>query len=208
LSDLVLAGEGLHLWRGDRHVLRGVSLELRGGQILQLTGANGAGKTTLLRVLSGLAYVEEGTVSWRGENVRSNMHAYHSELAYVGHEPPLKADLTARENLHYWVGMRRPLKRAQIDAALDEVGADEWRERAVRTLSAGQRRRVALAGLSLLSVPLWLLDEPTTNLDTAGQTLVTRMIEAHVARGGLAVVAVHHELGVSGVTLHRMVLAS
>jgi heme exporter protein A len=208
LSDLVLAGEGLHLWRGDRHVLRGVSLELRGGQILQLTGANGAGKTTLLRVLSGLAYVEEGTVSWRGENVRSNMHAYHSELAYVGHEPPLKADLTARENLHYWVGMRRPLKRTQIDAALDEVGADEWRDRAVRTLSAGQRRRVALAGLSLLSVPLWLLDEPTTNLDTAGQTLVTRMIEAHVARGGLAVVAVHHELGVSGVTVHRMVLAS
>ena len=208
MSDLVLAGEGLHLWRGDRHVLRGVSLELRGGQILQLTGSNGAGKTTLLRVLCGLAYVEEGTVFWRGENVRSNMHAYHAELAYVGHEPPLKADLTARENLQYWVGMRRPLTLAQIDATLDEMGADEWRDRAVRTLSAGQRRRVALAGLSLLSVPLWLLDEPTTNLDTAGQTLVTRMIEAHVARGGLAVVAVHHELGVSGGTLHRMVLAS
>jgi heme exporter protein A len=66
---------------------------------------------------------------------------------------------------------------------------------------------VALAGLSLMGVPLWLLVEPTTNLDTAGQTLVTRMLEAHVARGGLAVVAVHHELGVSGVTLHRMVLA-
>jgi len=208
MSNLVLAGEGLHLWRGDRHVLRGVSLELRGGQILQLTGSNGAGKTTLLRVLCGLAYVEEGNVFWRGENVRSNMHAYHAELAYVGHEPPLKADLTARENLHYWVGIRRPLTPAQIDSALDEVGADEWRDRAVRTLSAGQRRRVALAGLSLLSVPLWLLDEPTTNLDTAGQTLVTRMLEAHVARGGLAVVAVHHELGVSGVTLHRMVLAS
>jgi heme exporter protein A len=203
-----LAGEELHLWRGDRHVLRGVSLELRGGQILQLTGANGAGKTTLLRVLAGLAYVEEGTVRWRGQNVRSNLHGYHAELAYVGHEPPLKADLTARENLHYWVGMRRPLTSAQIDAALDEVGADEWRDRAVRTLSAGQRRRVALAGLLLLSVPLWLLDEPTTNLDTAGQTLVTRMIESHVARGGLAVAAVHHELGVSGVTLHRMVLAS
>jgi len=208
MSNLVLAGEGLHLWRGDRHVLRGVSLELRGGQILQLTGSNGAGKTTLLRVLCGLAYVEEGNVFWRGENVRSNMHGFHAELAYVGHEPPLKADLTPRENLRYWVGMRRPLTAAQIDAGLDEVGADEWRERPVRTLSAGQRRRVALAGLSLLSVPLWLLDEPTTNLDTAGQTLVTRMLEAHVTRGGLAVVAVHHELGVSGVTLHRMVLAS
>ena len=208
MSNLVLAGEGLHLWRGDRHVLRGVSLELRGGQILQLTGANGAGKTTLLRVLCGLAYIEEGNVLWCGQNVRANLHGFHAELAYVGHEPPLKADLTARENLRYWVGMRRPVTFAQIEAALDEVAADdEWRDRPVRTLSAGQRRRVALAGLSLLNVPLWLLDEPTTNLDTAGQTLVTRMIEAHVARGGLAVVAVHHELGVSGPSLHRMVLS-
>ena len=209
MSNLVLASEGLHLWRGDRHVLRGVSLELHSGQILQLTGANGAGKTTLLRVLCGLAYVEEGNVFWRGQNVRANLHDFHAELAYVGHEPPLKADLTARENLHYWVGMRRALTRAQIDSALDEVAAaDEWRDRPIRTLSAGQRRRVALAGLSLLSVPLWLLDEPTTNLDMAGQMLVTRMLEAHVARGGLAVVAVHHELGVSGPALRRMVLES
>jgi heme exporter protein A len=208
MSNLELRGEGLHLWRGDRHVLRGVSLQLRGGEILQLTGSNGAGKTTLLRLLCGLAHPEEGKVFWRGEDVRKNLHGFHSEMAYVGHEPPLKADLTARENLRYWVGVRRPLKAADIDKALDEVGADEWRDRAVRTLSAGQRRRVALAGLALLGVPLWLLDEPTTNLDTAGQILVTRMLEAHVARGGLAVAAVHHELGVSGVTLHRMVLAA
>jgi heme exporter protein A len=208
LSNLELRGEGLHLWRGDRHVLRGVSLELRGGEILQLTGSNGAGKTTLLRTLSGLAHPEEGNVYWRGENVRKNMHAFHAELAYVGHEPPLKADLTARENLRYWVGVRRLISVAAIDGALDEVGADEWRDRAVRTLSAGQRRRVALAGLNLLAVPLWLLDEPTTNLDTAGQTLVNKMLEAHVARGGLAVAAVHHELAVRGVKLHRMVLAA
>jgi heme exporter protein A len=207
MTNPELRGEGLHLWRGDRHVLRGVSLQLRGGEILQLSGSNGAGKTTLLRLLCGLAHPEEGKVLWRGEDVRRNMHGYHAELAYVGHEPPLKADLTAHENLRYWVGVRRPLKKADVERALDDVGADEWRSRAVRTLSAGQRRRVALAGLALLSVPLWLLDEPTTNLDTAGQTLVNRMLEAHVARGGLAVAAVHHELGVSGVTLHRMVLA-
>jgi heme exporter protein A len=208
LSELELRGEGLHLWRGERHVLRGVSLQLRGGEILQLTGANGAGKTTLLRTLCGLAHPEEGHVFWRGEDVRKNLHAFHSELAYVGHEPPLKADLTARENLRYWVGVRRPINAAAIDKALDDVGADEWRDRVVRTLSAGQRRRVALAGLALLAVPLWLLDEPTTNLDTAGQTLVNRMLEAHVARGGLAVAAVHHELGVQGVTVRPLVLAA
>lgn len=207
MSNLELRGEGLHLWRGDRHVLRGVSLQLRGGEILQLTGSNGAGKTTLLRVLSGLVYPEEGNVLWRGDNVRKDLRAYHAELAYVGHEPPLKADLTARENLHYWVGIRRPIDRAGIERALDEVGADDWRDRAVRTLSAGQRRRVALAGLAMLAVPLWLLDEPTTNLDTAGQSLVNRMLEAHVARGGMAVAAVHHELACNAKVL-RMVLAA
>jgi heme exporter protein A len=158
--------------------------------------------------LCGLAHPEEGNVYWRGENVRKNLHGYHAELAYVGHEPPLKADLTPRENLRYWVGVRRPLTASAIDTALDEVGADEWRDRAARTLSAGQRRRVALAGLSLLAVPLWLLDEPTTNLDTAGQNLVTRMLEAHVARGGLAVAAVHHELGVNNVPVRPLVLAA
>ena len=207
MTNLELRGEGLHLWRGDRHVLRGVSLQLRGGEILQLTGSNGAGKTTLLRVLSGLVYPEEGDVLWRGANVRQDLGAFHAELAYVGHEPPLKADLTARENLHYWVGIRRPIDSAAIERALDEVGAEDWRDRAVRTLSAGQRRRVALAGLALLAVPLWLLDEPTTNLDTAGQSLVNRMLEAHVARGGMAVAAVHHELTANAKVL-RMVLAA
>jgi heme exporter protein A len=196
------------LWRGERHVLRGVSLELRGGEILQLTGSNGAGKTTLLRILSGLIYPEEGRVLWGGANIREDLRAYHAQLAYVGHEPPLKSDLTARENLRYWVGVRRRLTSADIDAALDEVGADEWRDRAARTLSAGQKRRVALAGLKLIAAPLWLLDEPTTNLDTAGQTLVSRMIEQHAANGGLVMAAVHHELPVQARPLGRLELAA
>ncbi|HEV7716964.1 MAG TPA: heme ABC exporter ATP-binding protein CcmA [Steroidobacteraceae bacterium] len=208
MSNLKLRGEGLHLWRGDRHVLRGVSLELHGGDILQLTGSNGAGKTTLLRILCGLVYPEEGRVLWGDADVRKDLSAYHAQLAYVGHEPPLKADLNARENLHYWVGVRRRLAAGDIEKALDEVGADEWRDRAARTLSAGQRRRVALAGLTLLAAPLWLLDEPTTNLDTAGQTLVSRLIEEHVTRGGLVVAAVHHDLPVQSRPVRRLDLVT
>jgi heme exporter protein A len=208
MSNLGLRGEGLHLWRGDRHILRGVSLELRGGEVLQLTGSNGAGKTTLLRILSGLIYPEEGRVLWAGEDIRNDLRAYHTQLAYIGHEPPLKADLTARENLRYWVGVRQRLDASDIDKALDEVAADEWRERAARTLSAGQRRRVALAGLKLLGAPLWLLDEPTTNLDVAGQALVSRMIEEHVARGGMVMAAVHHELMLPTVKPRQMQLVA
>ena len=208
MSNLGLRGEGLHLWRGDRHILRGVSLELRGGEVVQLTGANGAGKTTLLRTLSGLIYPEEGRVLWAGEDIRKDLRAFHAQLAYVGHEPPLKADLTARENLRYWIGVRRTLTASAVEKALDDVGADEWRERATRTLSAGQRRRVALAGLKLLGAPLWLLDEPTTNLDTAGQSLVSRMIEEQVGRGGMVIAAVHHELVLSAVNVRHMQLAA
>ncbi|MBV8307295.1 MAG: ATP-binding cassette domain-containing protein, partial [Gammaproteobacteria bacterium] len=134
--------------------------------------------------------------------------AFHAALAYLGHEPPLKADLTPRENLHYWIGIRRRLDDAELAAALTRVGAHEWSERQVRTLSAGQRRRVALAGLALLPVPLWLLDEPTTNLDAAGRELVGDLIREHLARGGMVVAAVHQGLPQSVHNVTRLDLAA
>src|SRR5580692_7706083 len=194
MPDESLQVEDLHLWRGERHVLRGVHFTLEPGACLEVTGANGSGKTSLLRSICGLIYPEEGRVLWNGANVRRDLPAFHAALAYLGHEPPLKADLSARENLRYWIGVRRRLDPPTLDAALARVGAGPWRERLVRTLSAGQRRRVALAGLALLAVPLWLLDEPTTNLDADGQQLVSALIGEQLARGGLVVAAVHQSL--------------
>src|ERR1044071_615867 len=98
MPERCLQAENLHLFRGDRHVLRGVQLSVSSGECLQVTGGNGAGKTSLLRTLSGLMYPEEGTVSWGGQNIRRDLQGYHGDLAYIGHEPPLKADLTAQEN--------------------------------------------------------------------------------------------------------------
>jgi len=190
----MLSVSGLHLWRGDRHVLRGVSFTANAGQCVLLTGRNGAGKTTLLRAIAGLLDPEEGQVQWRGANARSTRDDFHSELAYLGHEPPLKGDLTGRENLRYLVGIRRALSADEIDAALTRTGARDFADRAVRTLSAGQRRRVALAGVLLSGALLWLLDEPTTNLDADGQQLVARLIEEQLGRSGIVVAAVHHAL--------------
>lgn len=200
--------ENLHLWRGEQHVLRGLQFAVARGACLQVMGPNGAGKTSLLRTLCGLMYPEEGRVLWDGEDVRRDLRTFHSMLAYLGHEPPLKGDLTARENLQFWIGTRRRVGAAELDAALARAGAGGCAERLVRTLSAGQRRRVALAGLVLLVVPLWLLDEPTTNLDADGQQLVGNLIAEQLARGGTVIAAVHHELPRTVTGVQRLELAA
>src|SRR5580692_8884247 len=126
MSGSVLRAENLHLWRSERHVLKGVALTVRGGELLQLTGANGAGKTTLLRALCGLNHLEEGRVFWNERDVREDREGFHASLVYLGHEPPLKPDLSGVENLTFWAGLRRPITPAAIDAALMATGAAEF----------------------------------------------------------------------------------
>ena len=204
----ILRAENLHLWRAERHVLKGIDLTVCGGELLQLTGVNGAGKTTLLRVLCGLNHLEEGRVFWNGQDVRQDREGFHASLVYLGHEPPLKPDLSGIENLGFWAGMRHRVSPAAIHEALVRTGAGEFATRPVRTLSAGQRRRVALAALLLAAVPLWLLDEPTTNLDSGGQELVAALLDAHLAAGGLAIAAVHHRLAIEPARMRELNLSA
>ncbi len=204
----MLAVSDLHVFRGERHVLRGVSFQVAAGQYGEVTGANGSGKTTLLRTLCGLVIREQGAIAWRDRDTSAAESNFLPSMSYLGHDPPLKGDFTARENLRYSVGFVRPLPDTELSAGLDRTGALSFADRPVRTLSAGQRRRVALAALWLRGASLWLLDEPTTNLDTAGHALVAGLIDAHLKAGGVAVAAVHQPLGLDAARTVSIVLRS
>jgi heme exporter protein A len=192
-----LCFEKVHVWRGDRHVLQGVSAQIQPQELLHISGPNGTGKTTLLRVVSGLLRPEQGSVTWQGQSITTIRSDYQAALAYASHEPALKGDLTALENLRFAVGLKRRVTPDELRAALARTGVAGCADLPARVLSAGQRRRVAMARVLAMRATVWLLDEPYTNLDAAGTELISELLQTHVAGGGLALVVAHHELKVS-----------
>jgi heme exporter protein A len=200
-----LSVDEVHVWRGARHVLKGVSLELHPGELLHISGPNGSGKTTLLRVACGLLRPEQGRVSWLGKSITSVRDEYQAALAYGSHEPALKGDLTALENLRFAVGLKRRVGAEELNASLARTGAAGCADLPARVLSAGQRRRVAMARVLAMSASLWLLDEPFTNLDAAGTGLISDLLQSHVRRGGAALVVAHQDLNID-VDMRRLEL--
>lgn len=194
MTDARLAGSGIHLWRGERHVLRNVSFAVGEGTALHVRGPNGAGKTSFLRVVCGLLYPEEGSVTWNGKEARAGDSGFLDNLAYLGHEPALKGDLTAAENLRFDIGLRRAVDERQLLSTLRAFGVEECANLPCRVLSAGQRRRVALSRVLLSGAKLWVLDEPFTNLDTASCDRIAEALSVHLQGGGLALVAAHQGL--------------
>jgi len=165
--------------------------------LLHISGPNGTGKTTLLRVITGLLHPEHGSVAWLGASIVRAPYAYQAAMAYAAHEPALKADLTALENLRFSVGLKRRASPEELHLALETTGVGACADLPARVLSAGQRRRVSLARVLAMRAQLWLLDEPYANLDTAGADLVSGLLQAHVEGGGLALVVAHRDLALA-----------
>ncbi len=197
MSGLVISD--LEVWRGDYHVCAGWSARIEAEQLLRLRGGNGAGKTSLMRVLAGLALPECGAVGFGDAGHRPQSLAYRQDLRYVAHRDGVKPELTARENLRLTARLVADSSPAEVTAALERVGLGVLAARRAAELSAGQRRRLALARLLLGRSELWLLDEPLVGLDRAAVGLVTELIREQLARGGIVVIATHQTLPLAGV---------
>ena len=185
----LLSGQDLAVWRGERCLFEELHFELGPAQLALLVGANGSGKTTLLRIVAGLGVPTAGSVTWKGASVTELAGEDRAEIAYRGHVEALKRELTVVENLAFHAAIWGRVQA--FEQILEELKLEQVAHMRARYLSAGQRRRVALAMLMLQGAKVWLLDEPTTNLDSEGRALLVEWTRRHVAAGGIAVIATH-----------------
>lgn len=189
-----LEARAVHLWRGDKHLLRGISFMLSPGELLQVIGPNGVGKTSLLRCVAGLLPTESGDVVWGGRQHSDCRDEFNQQLAYLAHVNALKGDLTALENLRYSVAIKRACSEQELRDTLARLRVGACADLPARALSAGQKRRVCLGRVLLAKAALWILDEPITNLDTAGITLFEECMADHLESGGMILTAAHQLL--------------
>lgn len=191
-GEMQLSGHGVTCVRGGREVFAGLDFGAGSGEAVAVVGRNGSGKTSLLRLIAGLLVPAGGKIALEGGDAELTLP---EQCHYLGHRDALKPALSVAENLTFWADF---LGGESFDAAvsLATVGLDHAAHLPAAFLSAGQRRRLSLARLLTIRRPVWLLDEPTTALDVAGQDMFGGVMREHLARGGLIIAATHAPLGI------------
>jgi len=181
----------LNCQRGYNQLFSDLSFEVHSGDVLRITGTNGSGKTSLLKILAGLNAPEEGDIKLDNHSVKSDK--YQSEVFYLGHLSALSAELTSIENLEFLTGLNKSIDQHLLVEAQEKIGLKGYEDEHCAKLSAGQKRRVILAGLFVSNAKIWLLDEPFTALDPHGVKIVEERISKHCAQGGLCLFTTHQD---------------
>jgi heme exporter protein A len=189
-----LSGTDLVCRRGGRDIFVGLNFSVASGEALMVGGRNGAGKSSLLRMVAGLVRIAGGNLDLEGGHPDLTIG---EQAHYLGHQDALKPSLSVAENLEFWAGFLGPAIPNR-SAALGAVGLAALADLPAGYLSAGQRRRLSLARLLAVKRPIWLLDEPASTLDAAGQRRLRDFMRSHLAAGGLIVAATHAALGIDG----------
>jgi heme exporter protein A len=192
MHTMRLSGIDLTCRRGGRDIFAGLNFSVAGGEALMVSGRNGAGKSSLLRMLAGLVRIDHGSLDFEGGDPDLTIG---EQAHYLGHLDALKPSLSVAENLEFWAGFLGPAAAGR-SGPLAAVGLDAIADLPAGYLSAGQRRRLSLARLLAVKRPIWLLDEPASTLDAAGQRRLRDFMRAHLAAGGLIVAATHAALGI------------
>jgi heme exporter protein A len=190
-STTGLEFRGLACVRGGRTLFAGIDMRLEAGAALILKGPNGSGKTSLLRLLAGLLPAAEGDVLWRGASTVDDREAWRGALRFLGHDNAVKPALSVAQNLDFWIRLHPPVAPDALGRGLAAMGLDHLAELPAVMLSAGQRRRLALARLAASPGQVWLMDEPTVTLDAGAIDRLAAMVARHRAAGGIAIVATH-----------------
>jgi heme exporter protein A len=197
-----IAAESLACARGERRLFDSLSFTVRAGQALAVEGPNGAGKTSLLRMIAGFLAPAAGALVLTNDGKSiADAEERGRFIGWLGHQDGLKPQYTVSEQLHFYRQLYAGAARAGENDVLEQVGLARQRDLPCRYLSAGQKRRLALARLLVSDRPLWLLDEPFAALDAAGQALIARLMAAHCDKGGLVIAATHDPLGLDNESL-------
>jgi heme exporter protein A len=203
---LSLSARDLSCARGGRVLFSGLSILAKPGDAIEVRGPNGAGKTTLLRALAGLVRPAAGEAVLMRDGLALEPEARRVALHFVGPEPAARPEETPRQSLTHWAKLWGG-GADNAEVALGQMELTRVADRAVRRLSSGEKRRLALGRLLLHDRPLWLLDEPNTGLDAAGRTLCHQLIARRRARGGIVIVATHDAANLDGATMIRLGVA-
>ncbi|MEI8643018.1 cytochrome c biogenesis heme-transporting ATPase CcmA [Pseudoalteromonas sp. Hal040] len=178
----------------DRCLFADLNFSLKSGQIMQLAGPNGAGKTSLLRIIAGFAMADEGDVFFQERSISKYYDEYAQELLFIGHKTGVNTQLTALENVAFWLKINGYDNKQDLYPILAKIGLVGLEDVPVRMLSAGQQRRVALVRLWLNSAKLWILDEPFTALDKSGVAFLQERFVEHLNAGGAILLTTHQDL--------------
>mgnify|MGYP000383219490 FL=1 len=191
--------------RGNKLLFKNLNFKINNKELLVIKGANGSGKTTLLKILSGLLKPISGSIIINKKNINILKDEYFKYFEYIGHENAIKTALTVRENLNFYLKIKRNLATKNFEKTIKIFNLKNLLDIKVENLSAGEKRRISLSRLILSNSKIWFLDEPTNGLDKINTVNFFKILKQHLQLNGLAIVASHDDIKIKNKNINLSV---